>query len=88
MLGPVRAVLFTSPWGTDLRVVPTGANRQPALAVYAPASGAEGYQPFAVTVLTIHSGLIAAITGFARPELFDRFRLPPSLAAGQFLGRR
>jgi len=87
-IGAYLRVLFTSPWGTDLRVVPTGANRQPALAVYAPANGAEGYQPFAVKVLTIHSGLIAAITGFALPGLFDRFRLPPSLAADQVLGRR
>ncbi|HEU4423576.1 MAG TPA: sigma-70 family RNA polymerase sigma factor [Pilimelia sp.] len=69
--------LFASPWGVDLRLVPTAANRQRALAVYAP--GGDGYRPFAIKVLTIHSGLIAAVTGFVHPELFDRFGLPQSL---------
>ena len=40
----------------------TGANRQPALAVYTP--GDLGHVPFAIKVLTFQSGLIAAITGF------------------------
>ena len=71
--------LFASPWGVDLRLVPTGANRQPALAVYAPAGDSRGYRPFAVKVLTVHNGLIAAITGFVHPGLFDRFCLLPSL---------
>jgi RNA polymerase sigma-70 factor (ECF subfamily) len=34
--------LFASPWGRDLRLVPTAANRQPALAVYAPTGGPAG----------------------------------------------
>jgi RNA polymerase sigma-70 factor (ECF subfamily) len=71
--------LFASPWGLDLRVVPTGANRQPALAVYAPAGDGRDHRPFAVKVLTIHTGLIAAITGFVHPGLFERFDLPPRL---------
>ena len=76
--------LFDSPWGRDLRLVPTGANRQPALAVYAPAGDGNGYQPFAIKVLTVNGGLIAAITGFVYPGLFGRFALPPHLpdAAG------
>ena len=76
--------LFASPWGQDLRLVPTGANRQPALAVYAPAKDSNGYQPFAIKVLTMHGGLIAAITGFVQPGLFSKFALPPHLpsAAG------
>jgi RNA polymerase sigma-70 factor (ECF subfamily) len=45
--------LFASPFGGDLRLVPTGANRQPALAVYAPAGDGNGYQPFAIKVLTL-----------------------------------
>jgi hypothetical protein len=56
----------------------TGANRQPALAVYAP--GDPGQVPFAVKVLTIPSGLITAITGFVQVGLFDRFGLPPRLS--------
>jgi RNA polymerase sigma-70 factor (ECF subfamily) len=76
--------LFASPLGGDLRLVPTGANRQPALAVYAPAGDGNGYLPFAIKVLTVNSGVIAAITGFAYPGLFGRFALPPHLpdAAG------
>jgi RNA polymerase sigma-70 factor (ECF subfamily) len=74
--------LFASPWGVDLRVVPTGANRQPGLAVYAPAGDGSGHRPFAVKVLTIHGGLIAAINGFVHAGLFERFGLPSRLPAG------
>src|SRR5262245_63227284 len=74
--------LFASPWGIDLRVVPTGANRQPALAVYAPAAGGVGHEPFAIKVLTIHGGLISAVTGFVHPGHFGRFGLPQRLPAG------
>jgi RNA polymerase sigma-70 factor, ECF subfamily len=76
--------LFASRLGGDLRLVPTGANRQPALAVYAPARNGNEYQPFAIKVLTVNGGLIVAITGFVYPGLFGRFALPPRLpdAAG------
>jgi RNA polymerase sigma-70 factor, ECF subfamily len=73
--------LFLSPWGRDLRLVPTAANRQPALAVYAPAGEDNGHQPFAIKVLTVHNGLVAAVTGFVHPGLFGRFGLPPHLPA-------
>ena len=69
--------LFASPWGVDLRVMVTGANGQPALAVYAPAE--DGHMPFAIKLLTVHGGLIVAITGFVHVGLFDRFGLPPRL---------
>lgn len=75
--------LFASPAGADLRLVPTGANRQPALAVYAPTGDGTGYRQFAVKVLTIHNGLITAITGFVHPGLFHRFGLAPSLPVSQ-----
>jgi len=71
--------LFASPPGSDLRLVPTGANRQPALAVYAPAADGNDHQPFAIKVLTVNSGLIAAITGFVYPGMFSRFALPQHL---------
>jgi RNA polymerase sigma-70 factor (ECF subfamily) len=75
--------LFASRWGRDLPAVPTGANRQPALAIYTLA--AEGYRPFAIKVLTVQDGLIAAVTGFVHPGLFDRFGLPsrPPTTAGR-----
>lgn len=74
--------LFDSPWGRDLRLLPTAANRQPALAVYAPARHkAAGYEPFAIKVLTVDGGLITAITGFVTPGLFPRFGLPAQLPA-------
>jgi RNA polymerase sigma-70 factor (ECF subfamily) len=77
-IGVYLRQLFASPWGVDLRVLVTGANRQPALAVYAP--GDLGHVPFAVKVLTFQSGLIAAVTGFVQVGLFDRFGLPPRLS--------
>jgi RNA polymerase sigma-70 factor, ECF subfamily len=78
-IGVYLRQLFASPWGVDLRVTPTRANRQPALAVYAGAGDGAGYRPFAIKVLTLHGGRVAAITGFVHPGLFDRFGLPPSL---------
>jgi RNA polymerase sigma-70 factor (ECF subfamily) len=78
-IGVYLRQLFASPWGVDLRVVVTGANGQPALAVYTPAE--DGHVPFAIKVLTIQSGHIAAITGFVHVGLFDRFGLPPRLPA-------
>lgn len=78
-IGVYLRLLFTSPWGVDLRLVPTGANRQPALAVYAPADDGVGYRPFAIKVLTVHGGLVTAVTGFVHPGLFDPFGLPPLL---------
>jgi hypothetical protein len=50
------------------------------MAVYAPAGDGNGYQPFAIKVLTVNGGLIAAITGFVYTGLFGQFALPPHLA--------
>jgi len=69
-IGIYLSHLFANPWGTGLRLVPTAANRQPALAVYTP----DG-KPFAIKVLTVHNGLISAITGFVSPHLFAAFGL-------------
>jgi RNA polymerase sigma-70 factor, ECF subfamily len=75
-IGVYLRQLFASRWGRSLRLVLTGANRQPALAVYAPTPDGGGYQPFAIKVLTIQGGLVGAITGFVQPALFERFGLP------------
>jgi RNA polymerase sigma-70 factor, ECF subfamily len=69
--------LFASPVGRGLRLLRTAANRQPALAVYDGTA-----EPFAIKVLTVHSGLVSAITGFVHPGLFPRFGLPGRLATG------
>jgi RNA polymerase sigma-70 factor (ECF subfamily) len=71
--------LFASPFGHDLRLTPTAANQQPALAVYAPADGGGAHAPFAVKVLTVHGGRISAITGFVTPHLFPAFGLPTTV---------
>jgi RNA polymerase sigma-70 factor (ECF subfamily) len=68
--------LFNSPFGRQLRLQPTSANRQPALAVYAPASAGNALVPFAVKVLTVNGDRISAITGFVTPHLFPAFELP------------
>jgi RNA polymerase sigma-70 factor, ECF subfamily len=68
--------LFDMPFGRLLRLWPTAANRQPALAVYAPAAAGEQLVPFAVKVLTVDGDRISAITGFVAPQLFPAFGLP------------
>lgn len=54
----------------QFRMVPTSANRQPAVAVYA-----DG-RPFAISVLTIDDGRIVEITAFHDLALFARFGMP------------
>jgi RNA polymerase sigma-70 factor, ECF subfamily len=71
--------LFGGPFGRLLRLRPTAANRQPALAVYAPDPAGGELIPFAVKVLTIHGDRISGITGFAAPHLFAAFELPDRL---------
>ena len=61
------------------RAVPTGANRQPAAAGYVRKPGESGYRAFAIAVLTIEDGRIAAVTAFHDPGLFAAFGLPTTL---------
>jgi len=68
--------LFSTPWGRDLRLLPTAANRQPALAVYAPTDAGQAHMPFAIKVFTADGGLISSITGFVAPHLSTAFHLP------------
>jgi RNA polymerase sigma-70 factor (ECF subfamily) len=60
----------------DHRLIPVRANGAPAAAVYVP--GAPGGPPtaFALHVLDVVDGRIAAIRSFIDPELFPRFGLP------------
>jgi RNA polymerase sigma-70 factor (ECF subfamily) len=68
-------LLFSSPWGRGLLLQPTAANRQPAVAVYAPTDDGR-HAPFAIKVFTVDGVRISAITGFVSPRLFASFDLP------------
>jgi RNA polymerase sigma-70 factor (ECF subfamily) len=63
-----------------IRLVPTGANRQPALAAYVqdPAGGV--FRAYGVMVLALDGDAIAGITGFAGyPDLVTELGLPAEL---------
>jgi DNA-directed RNA polymerase specialized sigma subunit, sigma24 homolog len=63
------------------RMVPVGANHQPAAAAYVgrpddTGSDGPGYLAFAIAVLRIENGSIVEITAFHDPGLFPAFALP------------
>jgi RNA polymerase sigma-70 factor (ECF subfamily) len=65
-----------------LRMVPTAANGQSALAAYR--RGRDGvYRAHGVQVLTLTAAGIARIVSFIDPGLFGAFGLPPELPAGR-----
>jgi RNA polymerase sigma-70 factor (ECF subfamily) len=65
-----------------IRLLPTRANRQPALAAYADEQGEGVFDAYGVMVFAIHGDRIEGITGFARqPALFTRLGLPTQLTA-------
>jgi RNA polymerase sigma-70 factor, ECF subfamily len=62
----------------EIRLVPTSANRQPALAAYS--RGADGkHRPYGLMVLQIENDLITGIVGFPDPWLFEQCGLPSEL---------
>ncbi len=62
----------------EIRLVPTSANLQPALAAYS--RGDDGkYRPYGLMVLQTEGDLIAGIVGFPDPWLFEQCGLPPEL---------
>jgi RNA polymerase sigma-70 factor, ECF subfamily len=62
----------------EIRLVPTLANRQPALAAYA--RGEDGrHRPYGLMVLRVEGDLIAGIVGFPDPWLFAQCGLPAEL---------
>jgi RNA polymerase sigma-70 factor (ECF subfamily) len=61
------------------RMVPTGANRQPAVAAYVRLADEPDYRAFAIAVLRIENGRIAELTAFHDPGLFPAFALPTAL---------
>ncbi|MCP4537968.1 MAG: sigma-70 family RNA polymerase sigma factor [Chloroflexi bacterium] len=58
------------------RLRPTRANAQPAFGLYKRNPDTGSYQAFAIQVLTVDGGQVAAITTFLNPALFPRFSLP------------
>jgi len=71
--------LFPIGWqGRDFRLVPTGANRQPAAASYLRARGEPAYRLTGVHVLRVEGDRIAEITTFS-VELCRAFGLPDTL---------
>jgi RNA polymerase sigma-70 factor (ECF subfamily) len=62
----------------EIRLLPTAANRQPALAAYS--RGDDGkHRPYGLMVREIDGGLIARIFGFPDPWLFEQCGLPQEL---------
>jgi RNA polymerase sigma-70 factor (ECF subfamily) len=75
------AVLGFDPTFGELRGVPTGANRQPAVAWYLRRPDDTEYRALALDVLRVELLQIVEIVTFASPELFAIFDLPPTLGA-------
>jgi RNA polymerase sigma-70 factor (ECF subfamily) len=62
----------------EIRLLPTSANLQPALAAYS--RGDDGrYRPYGLMVLQIDNDLITGIFGFPDPWLFEQSGLPSEL---------
>lgn len=75
---------FGNAWKTcnGLRLMPTAANGQPALAVYELDEAAGVWAAHSIHVLTLEDGGIATMTLFLDPRLFAEFGLPPQLTQG------
>jgi RNA polymerase sigma-70 factor (ECF subfamily) len=76
----IGAFFATEPLGGHLeriRLVPTRANGQPALAAYTDEEGTGRYRPYGLMVLAVEDERIAWIYGFPqRPDLFERLDVP------------
>ena len=60
--------------------LPTRANGQIAIAYYHKDENTGRYKAAAIDVITLEGALIKDITGFATPQIFPRFGLPPEVA--------
>jgi RNA polymerase sigma-70 factor (ECF subfamily) len=65
--------------GPGWRLIPTGANRQPAFGLYWQRPGDEVHRAFAIGVLALDHGAVAQIALFQQPELFALFAMPTVL---------
>jgi RNA polymerase sigma-70 factor (ECF subfamily) len=78
----IGAFLASRPAGGRLerfRLVPTRANRQPALATYLREGDGGVYRAEDMLVLAIEDEAIASLVRFRDPALFERFGLPATL---------
>jgi RNA polymerase sigma-70 factor, ECF subfamily len=66
-----------------IRLLPIGANRQPAVAAFIAAPKEGGHRFYGVMVFEIGAEAISSITGFADPDLSDAFGLPAWLPPDQ-----
>jgi RNA polymerase sigma-70 factor (ECF subfamily) len=62
-----------------IALLPTRANRQPAVGAYYPDAEAGVYRPYGVMVLTLDGDSIAEITGCTDPSVFPLLGLPSEL---------
>jgi RNA polymerase sigma-70 factor, ECF subfamily len=62
----------------EIRLLPTAANRQPALAAYALTDDGK-HRPYGLMVLQMEGDLISGIVGFPDPWLFELCGLPSEL---------
>jgi RNA polymerase sigma-70 factor (ECF subfamily) len=60
-------------------LVPTRANRQPAVGAYFPDPEAGVYRPYGIMVLTLDGESIAEVTGCTDPAVFPLLGLPTEL---------
>lgn len=63
------------PGAVEIRLVPTRANRQPAVGTYVRVAGGSKYRAFGLAVLRVEDGAVAEVTVFV-PDLFPAFGLP------------
>ena len=63
------------------RLLPTGANAQPACAAYEWEDGIGGYRFSGIMALRLQTAQVAEIMGFGDPGLFAPFGLPEFLEA-------
>jgi RNA polymerase sigma-70 factor (ECF subfamily) len=74
---------FDYAWTTrgyaGFRLLPTGANGQPAFALYSRAHDSTEFHAHSLQVLTLRDGEIEVLTNFPNPRLVDAFGLPPIL---------
>ena len=78
----IGAFFATVPLGgrlDEIRLVPTAANRQPALAAYVPVPGGNSLEPYGIMVFALEGDTVAGIVGFADPSTFERFGLSSRL---------
>jgi RNA polymerase sigma-70 factor (TIGR02960 family) len=79
---PIAGFLVESHLGQDVRLLPTRANGQPALALYLPDPSAPIWRASGLIVLTLRGNQIRALTRFGNLGLMARFGFPRTLPRG------